>query len=126
MTKHGPRPVFFVCIALEENNQINSKEIKATSQDEASSLFFEKTGLKVEIIHGPFRHKRAQVMKNTRVLKFANEQKRAIYNDWEVNACFLKEPENHAYLLFLKRIDGKIQPQPQGIIVVPISDLRLI
>ena len=126
MSKRGPRPVVFVCIGVdhEKPGEFVSKVIQAVSQDEASSFFFEQTGVKVKTIHGPFRPKRMQVIENTRTLKFANEQKQALYNDWEVNALFLKEPENHAYLLFLKRVDGKKQPAPKGTVVVPISDLR--
>lgn len=126
MSKRGPRPVCYVCIAIdhEKIDEIISKQITATSQNEAASLFFESTGLKAKVIHGPYRPKRQQIIENTRKLKFANEQKRAIYNEWEVNACFLKEPENHAYLLFIKRVDGKQQASPKGTIVVPVSDLR--
>ena len=127
MSKRGPRPVVFVCIGTdsEKGNDFTSKVIQAISQDEASSFFFEQTGIKAKTIHGPFRPKRMQVMENTRTLKFANEQKKAQYNDWEVNALFLKEPENHAYLIFLKRVDGKKQPAPKGTVVIPISDLRI-
>lgn len=126
MNKRGPRPVFFVCIGsdIEKSSDFVSKVIQAVSQEEAASLFFEQTGIKTKTIHGPFRPKRAQVVENTRTLKFATEQKRAWYNDWEVNALFLKEPENHAYLVFIKRVDGKKQSAPKGTIVVPISDLR--
>jgi|SRR5271166_6281082 len=126
MSKRGPRPVVFVCIGTDcqKTGEFVSRVIRAVSQDEAASLFFEQTGIKTKTIHGPFRPKRAQVMENTRTLKFANEQKQAVYNDWEVNALFLKEPENHAYLIFLKRVDGKKQPAPKGTIVVPVSDLR--
>ena len=88
-------------------------------------MFFEMTSIKAKTIHGPFRPKRAQVIENTRTLKFSDKkQQKAIYNDWEVNVLFLKEPENHAYLLFIKRVDGKKQPAPKGTIVVPVSDLR--
>jgi hypothetical protein len=128
MNKRGPRPVHFVCIGSdpEKAPDFVSKSIQAVSQDEAASFFFEQTGMKAKVIHGPYRPKRAQVIENTRTLKFASEQKKALYNDWEVNACFLKEPENHAYLVFIRRADGKKQPQPKGTIVVPISDLRFL
>lgn len=127
MKKRGPRPVVFVCIAIEpKSGDIVSRVIQATSQKEAASLFSDQTGLEMKVVHGPFRPKRAQVMLNTRTLKFTNEQKRAIYEGWEVNAMILKEPENCAYLFFLKRIDGKKQQAPQGTIVVPVSDLRFI
>ena len=122
----GPRPIFFVCIGdYPDKPGFVSKAIQALSQEEAASFFFEKTGTKVKAIHGPFRPKRAQVIENTRELRFTNEQKSAVYNDWEVNALFLKEPENHAYLVFIRRVDGKKQPAPKGTVVVPISDLRI-
>ncbi len=126
MNRRGPRPVVFVCIGSHENTgDFVSKVIQAISQDEASSLFFEMTNIKAKTIHGPFRPKRAQVIENTRTLKFSDrKQEKALYNEWEVNVLFLKEPENHAYLLFIKRVDGKKQPAPKGTIVVPISDLR--
>jgi hypothetical protein len=126
MDKRGPRPVVFVCIGMnKEDNEFVSKVIQAVSQEEAASLFFEKVGLKAQAIHGPFRPKRAQIIENTRNLKFTDLKKKAIYNNWEVDAFILKEPENHAYLLFIKRVDDKVtQPAPKGTIIVPVSDLR--
>jgi hypothetical protein len=128
MNKRGPRPVVFVCIGMDHQkpNEFVSRVIQAVSQQEAASLFFEQTKSKAQTVHGPFRPKRAQVLENTRTLKFSSEQKRAFYNDWEVTAVFLKEPENHAYLIFIKRTDGKKQPAPKGTVVVPLSELRFI
>jgi hypothetical protein len=124
--RRGARAVVFVCIGMDsDKGDFVSKVIQSLSQEEASAIFFDQTGIKAQTIHGPFRHKRKQVLENTRTLKFANEQKRAIYNDWEVNALLLKEPADHAYLIFLKRTDGKKQSAPKGTIVVPISDLRI-
>lgn len=124
MNKRGPRPVVFVCIAADSDKPYTSMVIQATSQAEAASFFLEQTGLKAQTIHGPFRPKRAQVIENTRTLKFTDQARKAVYNDWEVNALILKEPENHAYLIFLRRVDDKKTPAPKGTIVVPISDLR--
>jgi hypothetical protein len=126
MNKRGPRPVVFVCIGSDSSktSEFVSMVIQAVSQDEAATFFLERTGVKAKTIHGPFRPKRAQVIENTRTLKFTDQQRKAIYNDWEVNAFLLKEPENHAYLIFLKRLDDKKLPAPKGTIVVPVSDLR--
>jgi hypothetical protein len=124
MNKRTPRPVVFVCIGSETSGDFVSKVIQATSPVEAGTLFFERTGLKSKTIHGPFRPKRMQVIENTRTLKFTDHSKEAIYDDWIVTAFYLKEPEDHAYLIFLKRTDGKKQPAPKGTIVVPVSDLR--
>lgn len=128
MGKRGPRPVVYVCVGIDPNkpNDPVSKEIKAASHNEAASLFLEMMKFKANNIHGPYRPKRAQVMENTRNLRFADQSKKAIYNDWEVTAFWLKEPENHAYLIFHKRVDDQKQPKPQGTIVVPVSDLRIL
>lgn len=124
MSRRGPRPVVFICGAIHpEKMKIESKQIQASSQEEAISLFFEMTGLKVEVIHGPLRPKRKQVLENTRELVFANEQKRTVYNGCEVNAIFLKKPENCALVIFLKRVDGQKTPLPKGNMVVPLSEL---
>lgn len=103
-----------------------TKVIPASSPEEASSLFVEHYSVSPKEILGPFYKKRAQVIENTRTLKFSNQTKKAIYNDWMVNAFLLKEPENQAYLVFIKRIDDKKLPIPKGTITVPISDLRFI
>lgn len=126
MSKRGPRPVVFVCIGTnpEKPNGFVSKVIQAVSQDEAASIFLEQTKMKAQTIHGPFRPKRAQVLENTRSLKFSDQSRKAIHNDWEVTAFLLKEPENHAYLVFIKRVDDQKVPAPKGTIIVPISELR--
>lgn len=125
MRKRGPRPVVYVCVGIDhEKNDVISKQITAASQTEAASLFLEQTKIKAKNIHGPYRPKRAQVMENTRSMKFADRSRKAFYNDWEVTAFDLKEPENHAYLVFIRRVDNQKQPEPKGTVIVPISDLR--
>ncbi|HEY5267690.1 MAG TPA: hypothetical protein VII94_00985 [Candidatus Saccharimonadales bacterium] len=128
MTKYGPRPVVFVCISdnPDKPNDFLSKVIRAVSQEEAASLFLEQTKVKVKTIHGPFRPKRAQVIENTRTIKFADQQHKAVYNDWEVNAFMLKKPEDSAYLVFIKRVDGNIQQPIPKSIVVSVSELRIL
>ena len=127
--KRGPRPVVYVCIGIDPDNpgEFVSKQIQAASQGEAASLFLEKTGSKAKTIYGPYRPKRAQVLENTREMKLlVNEKARkAVYDDWKVTAFYLKEPENHAYLIFHERADGQKMAQPKGTIIVPISDLRI-
>lgn len=126
MRKRGPRPVVFVCSGIDrEKMDVVSKEITAASQNEAASLFLEVTKIKAKSIHGPYRKKREQVMENTRSMKFDDQpSRRTIHDGCEVNVFYLKEPENHAYLVFLKRVDGGKQPLPKGTIIVPVSDLR--
>lgn len=127
MSRRGPRPVVFVCIGMNtEKSEFVSRVIQAVSQEEAASFFFEQTKLKAQTIHGPFRPKRAQVLENTRTLKFSDQSRKAIHNEWEVTAFILKEPENCAYLVFIKRVDDKKLPAPKGTVIVPVSELRFI
>lgn len=121
-----PRPIVFVCIGMKNATEFVSKVIQANSQAEASTRFMEQTQVRAQEIHGPFRPKKAQVLENTRTLRFMDKAEKAEYDGWEVNALFLKEPLDHAYLIFIRRLDGKKHPTPKGTIVVPVSQLRLI
>lgn len=125
MSKKGPREIVFVCAAVK-NGELISKIISAACQNDALKFFKDEFQINVEQVYGPFHKKRSQVIETTRELKFANETKKAIYNEWHVNAYMLKEPENQAFLVFTKRIDGKKMPSPKGTITVPISELRYI
>jgi hypothetical protein len=128
MGKRGVRPVVFVCVGIDPNkpNDPISKQITAVSQNEAASLFLEMTKVKAKNIHGPYRPKRAQVIENTRNMKFTDQPAhKTVYDGCEVTVFFLKEPENHAYLVFTKRVDGQQKPLPKGTIIVPVSDLRI-
>jgi hypothetical protein len=120
------RPIFFVCAAIAEPGDLIIKMILATSQQEAMELFKKEFFIPPQEILGPFYKKRTQILETTRTLKFSNQTKKAIYNGWIVNAFMLKEPIDQAYLVFIKREDGKKIPSPKGTITVPISELRFI
>jgi hypothetical protein len=126
MSKKGKRQIVFVCAATSAQHELITKIIPAASQNEAASFFMEQTALKAQEIMGPFYKKRAQVIETTRTLKFSAKICKAEYSDWLVDAHILKEPENHAYLVFIRRIDDKKQPAPKGTIIVPVSDLRFL
>ena len=126
MSRKGPRQLVFVCASIASNGDLITKVIPAASPAEATQLFTDQFQHAPKDVLGPFFKKRAQVIEITRELKFTNQNKKAIYNDWLVNAFMLKEPENQAYLVFIKRVDDKKQPVPKGTITVPISDLRFI
>lgn len=126
MVRRGPRPVVYVCVGFDrEKNDAVSRAITATSQNEAANLFLEQTKVKAKNIHGPYRPKRAQVLDNTRTLRFSDRSFKTIYNGWEVNAFYLKEPENHAYLVFIRKIDEKAPEAPKGTYLVPVSDIEV-
>lgn len=126
MSRRGSRQVFFVCASVSDNGELLTQIVPASSPNEASRFYEQKYTHMPRQIMGPFYKKRAPVLENTCVLKFTNETKRAQYNDWLVNAFILKEPENQAYLVFIKRLDDKKMPMPNGTITVPISELRFI
>lgn len=124
MNRKGARQIVFVCVALSPQNELVMKTIIAPTPHEASALFTEQYHIAAKEVAGPFYKKRAQVVEVTRTLKFSEQTKRGEYNGWVVDAMLLKEPENQAYLLFIKRLDNKKQPAPKGTVIVPISDLR--
>lgn len=126
MSRKGARPTVFVCISMTSQGSLLSKIITADSQSIASELFEKEYSSAPKEILGPFYKKRTQVIENTRILKFSNQTKKAIYDNWVVNAFLLKEPENQAYLVFIKRTDDKKIPLPKGTITVPVSELKFI
>jgi hypothetical protein len=122
--RRGARQTVFVCVAISDNNELITHIIAAEDPKAASELFLQQTSHQPKEVLGPFFKKRAQVIENTRVLKFTTQQKRATYMGWIVDAFMLQEPENQAYLVFIRRVDDKKLPPPKGTITVPISDLR--
>jgi len=125
MNHRRTRPIFFVCCAATSDGLI-AKSIQATGVGEAIEAFKAEFDVAPQQSFGPFYKKRTQIMEKTRELKFTSQIKKAVYNDWLVNAFFLKIPEDHAYLVFVKRMDGKKLPIPKGTITVPISELRIL
>ena len=126
MSRKGARQIVFVCISVSPAGNLLSKIIPADSHNAAGILFEKEYACAPNEILGPFYKKRTQVIENTRVLKFSNQTKKAIYDSWLVNAFLLKEPENQAYLVFIKRVDDKKIPLPKGTITVPVSELKFI
>jgi hypothetical protein len=126
MTRKGPRQLVFVCASIASNGDLLTKIIPAASPAEATQMFTDQFSIAPKEVLGPFFKKRAQVLEITRELKFTNQNRKAIYNDWIVTAFILKEPEDQAYLVFIKRVDDKKLPTPKGTITVPVSDLRFI
>lgn len=122
--RRGARQTVFVCAAISYSAELVTRVIAAESPKESADLFFQETGYQPTEVLGPFFKKRAQVIENTRILKFTTQQRRAIYMGWVVDAFMLQEPANQAYLVFIKRVDDKKLPPPKGTIVVPVSDLR--
>jgi hypothetical protein len=116
----------FVCSSFNAN-QLISHTVEASSMDDAASIFAEKYRVKAQSIHGPFRHKKikADSIDNAINMQFAGQTKTAIYNGWLVSALLLKMPENSAYLLFDRRVDGKKLSKPTRNVIVKLDDLQI-
>lgn len=126
MSRRHSRPIYFVCCASSPDGDLIAKTIQATALSDAIEAFKKEFSLAPQQSFGPFYKKRTQILEKTRELKFTNECKKAEYNGWMVNAFFLKMPEDQAYLVFVKRMDGKKLPIPKGAITVPVSELRIL
>lgn len=124
MYKKGRRQTVFVCTAIKIDYDLISEIIPANSTEEASKLFEEKFNIKPKNILGPFFKRRVQTLEVKTPIKFDGKPRQAIYDGWSVNAFSLKEPENSAFLIFIKRIDGQQKQIPKGTVIVPITDLR--
>jgi hypothetical protein len=125
MSRKGARQLVFVCAGIIDGELI-TKIIPAVSQNEASEVFTKQFLHAPQDILGPFLKKKTQVIETTRILKFSNQTKKAIYGDWMVNAFMLTDPADWAFLVFIKRTDDKKMSFPKGTITVPIADLRFI
>ena len=124
MRQRIKKDIIYVCSAINENKLI-SHSIIAMSQKEASDIFYQKYQTLATEILGPFHEAKKQIFKNFKILKFSNTKPRkAIYNNWIVNAFILSEPVNCAYLLYVDKINDENIPFPTGTVVVPIDDLR--
>jgi hypothetical protein len=117
------RKNIFVCSSITDDFKLISKIIEANTKEEANSLFLEQFSIQPKEIFGHFYKGKKSVESHSKI-KFSNQTKKAIYNDYYVDAFLLSEPENHAYLIFLSRIDNKKTSLPKGTFIVPLCDLR--
>ncbi|CAB4197024.1 hypothetical protein UFOVP1290_544 [uncultured Caudovirales phage] len=125
MSRRKARDIIFICSAIDDGKLISEMIISKTSE-QASSLFKDRFGVLPGAVHGPCWKKPIKKPEAKTSLKFANKMKKAIYNDWEVNAFYLLDPSDFAYLVFIKRTDNQKMPVPKGTVIVPISKLRLL
>lgn len=123
--RHRVRQTVFVCAAAT-GGQLLMRTLVADTPQQATELFLEQTQVIAQEVLGPFYKKRTQVLESTRTLKFLGQTKPAIFNEWRVDAFLLQEPVDHAYLVFIRRVDDKKATAPGGTIVVPVSQLRFV
>jgi len=121
--RRSKRPIFFVCSAIVDGELV-SESVEAEKKENASEKF-EATFKNVpSIISGPFYRKRVYSTINTTDIVLSGEVKLAEYNGWLVNATLLKSPENFAFLLFDRRLDGKKTSKPTGMKIVSTEQLK--
>ena len=117
------RQQVFVCSSIKDG-QLISETIEAASSEEAADSFAKIHKFVATDILGPLlKKKNCTLKKQKKPLQFTNVSKKAIYDNWSVNAFFLVEPNDYAFLVFIKRVDGKKVSKPTGVITVPIKEL---
>ena len=115
------KQTLFVCSALHDNNLI-SEIIIANNQEDAVQLFKNNFTITPSKILGPFYKKRVEPVKIDKNIQFSGQIRSGIYNGWKVNAFLLKEPQDYAFLVFIKSLDNS--PAPKNTTIIPIKDLR--
>lgn len=116
------RPIIFVCNSII-NNRLVSESIQSSSVENAAIAFQKQFGQKAERIDGPFYRKTKRYSKAPQKVQFASVSQVAIFDGWIVNALHLKEPEDSAFLLFDRRLDGEKAAKPK-VSVVRIEELK--
>ena len=125
--KRRSRQIFYVCSAIN-NNKLITESIPAINEGEAKSCFLKQHCVEVESLLGPFYKKRTVIKTediNRTSIKFSkNSPMKAIFNNCLVNVFTLSNPENHACVIYLKRLDDNKSKLPKGTIIIPISDIK--
>lgn len=116
MGRKGPRQIVFVCSALVKGSLVSEVVEKNLSED-AQKSFEVKYGARPSSVLGPFYRKRMGVLNSQTEVKFSGKSKKAIFNDWHVNAMLLTKPEKCVWIFFSTRVDGKKMPKPESLIV---------
>ena len=99
------KEIFYVCASCI-NQKLVLETIPASLEKDAVSLYKNKYGQVPEKIEGPFYKKRVYTEPVNQNIKFNGQIKSAMYQGWKVNAFLLQEPENFAFLVFLKNIEN--------------------
>lgn len=94
------------------------------NRNKAFLLFEKKYGSKPSFIDGPFYRKldKSKQQISFTNIKLGNKSVKAIYNDKEVKAILLKEPENYAFLIYLNNNNSNNKTST----IVHISELKVI
>lgn len=118
------RKIFYVCSGVVEGALV-SQTIEASSPEEASIIFQKEKMIVPQSVQGPFYQKKEKIrITPTEEVTFTSQSIKSIFGDWYVTALLTKNPENCAYLLFDRRVDGKRLPKPKGTYIVKLENLR--
>lgn len=119
------RETYFVCFGIK-NNLIAHRTIPALSEKDAIEIYSQEFFITPQEVLGPFYKKKIKLKNDFKSLKFLNGSANAIYKDWNVDAFVLKEPKDHAFLIFKKRVDNSNATTPKETVIVPLSELRFL
>lgn len=119
------RKSFFVCSGNKDNLSYVD-EFQVDSVKEAEKAFFNAFQIFPDKILGPFLKKKVEYEKiDKRTVVFSSKKVKAEYNGWLVNALYLKEPEDHAMLVFISKLDESNAKKPK-LTIIPIEHIREI
>lgn len=122
MSSAKTKPTYYVCLYTDNSNTL-LEEIEASSENEASEVFNKQHNIFPLKILGPYIKKKSKPIESSKEIHFSGEIKQAIYNNYKVNAFFLKDPIGYAFLVFIKSLSSD-RNLPKGTTIVPIKDLR--
>lgn len=126
MYTSGKKKNIFVCSAISSDSELISKDFIADSESEASNLFEKEFNLLPRIILGPFIKKKNKEVIQPKTINFSKPSKRAIYNEWLVNAFEIKESEKESFIIYIKPIDNSKKQKINNTCIIPKSELTYI
>lgn len=118
------RETYFVCSGII-NNVVLADEIKSDAASLAKKIFIEKHNIAPSSIHGPFYKRKKHFKPFYGDIVVTNKYISTTYCDWIVKAFILKEPHNHALLLFIKNKFNDDIVKPKGNIVISLDELEI-
>lgn len=113
------KQIFFVIVD-------NGVSIEIEAPDKKEALLKYGSSNSNIILYGPYYKKKVYEYKYINNAVFSGKTMKCKFKGWLVNAFILKEPKDHAYLLFSKKIEENGWDEPKNKIVVELDLLEKI
>jgi hypothetical protein len=126
MYNRSKKKNIFVCSAINNNLELISKYFEADSESDASKLFEKEFNFLPKIILGPFTKKKVLEVSQEKTINFSNPSKKAIYNQWIVNAFEIKENDKECFIIYVKPVDNIKKQKINNTCIIPTSELTYI